>query len=71
MPYDAAKQHRALATELRPARKVAEALDRWVAMPGHFFGPTPEQGSEVGDALAEYHQTPKAVLDHQPSKETT
>jgi hypothetical protein len=66
--YDAAKQHLALATELRAARVLIEVVryehTRNFREPGR---PT------IKDALADYDQTPKAVLDHQPepSKETT
>jgi hypothetical protein len=41
----------AAVAELEAARKVIAALHRWENMPGHFFGPTPKEGSEIGHAL--------------------
>jgi hypothetical protein len=84
--YDAAKQHRALATELRAAREVVDrlpgvgrllALADWMDMDDEAHGRVGDEVQNelraVADALLTYDATPKAVLDHQPepSKETT
>jgi hypothetical protein len=45
-----------LVAELRAAREVVDTLTQWVVLSGMYFGNTPEQGSEVGAALAAYDQ---------------
>jgi hypothetical protein len=45
-----------LQRELRAAREVGFALERWVALPGMFWGDTPETGSEVGATLKRWQQ---------------
>jgi hypothetical protein len=46
----------ALVAELRAARETCHALQRWVALPGMFWGDTPETGSEVGAALTNWQK---------------
>lgn len=44
----------ALVAELRAARDVIAALEKWADIDGHYFGDTIETGAEIGDALAAY-----------------
>ena len=46
----------ALVAEVRAAREICEALERWEALPGMFWGDTPETGSEVGAALTNWQK---------------
>jgi hypothetical protein len=62
--YDAAKQHRALATELRAARKVVE--EARLLLENHSAIADCGCRDKVACAMQDYDRTPKAVLDHQP-----
>ena len=42
-----------LINRVRKLEKVAEALRKWEANPDHFWGSTPDTGSEIGAALAD------------------
>ncbi len=46
----------ALVAELRAAREIGHALERWSALPGMFWGDTPETGSEIGAALKRWQE---------------
>jgi hypothetical protein len=63
--YDAAAQHLALATELRAARKAREDLGRLRDNldANDLFAAA---AFRLGNILAEWDATPRAVLDHQP-----
>ena len=45
-----------LVAELRAAREIGHALERWSALPGMFWGDTPETGSEIGAALKRWQE---------------
>jgi hypothetical protein len=57
-------------TELLAARKVIEQLPHWSTLNRIANGQDDDklrhQLYDVANALTAYHQTPKAVLDHQP-----